>query len=252
VNIDESYARTLDAIPTMASAEQAEIATRYARTRDPRDADRLVLGNLRLVVKLAREIGGAHRRDLMDLIQEGNAGLAHAVKLFDPKRGAKLSTYAAWWIRAFMMRYLMDTSRMVRVSSTREGRRRFFDRTLPDPDLSLDAPMSSESDGARQAGCARIDFLADDEDERPDVRCEADEYQTRVRAAIAAFSPTLNRRERDIFEMRLLRDRPARLEDVGRRFGISGERARQLEARVRNGLRTFVAGALGETERLAA
>jgi RNA polymerase sigma-32 factor len=189
---------------------------------------------------------------MMDLIQEGNAGLAHAVKLFDPGRGAKLSTYAAWWIRAFIMRHLMDTSRMVRVSSTREGRRRFFDHTLPDPDLSLDAPARSERDGGWTAGRARVDFLADDEYDRPDVRCETDEYETRVRAAIAAYRPTLSRRERDIFEMRLLRERPARLADVGRRFGISGERARQLEARVRDGLRTFVAGALGEKERAAA
>ena len=115
----------------MPAAEQQALAERYARSRDRRDAERLVLGNLRLVVKLARELGGGYRGDFMDLVQEGNAGLTHAVDRFDPKRGMKLSSYAALWIRAYIMRYLMETSRMVRHTSTREGRRRFFDRTLP-------------------------------------------------------------------------------------------------------------------------
>jgi RNA polymerase sigma-32 factor len=252
MSIDESYRRILDGLPTMSAADQAKVAARYARTRDPRDADRLVLGNLRLVVKLARELGGPHRRDLMDLVQEGNAGLTHAVHRFDPKHGAKLSTYAAWWIRAFIMRHMMDTSRMIRISSTREGRRRFFDHTLPDPDRSLDAPIRSERHGDRSAGAALVDLIADDDAHRPDVRCEADEYRLRTRQAIAAFSPTLERRERGIFQMRLLREKPARLSDVGRRFGISGERARQLEARVRHRLCDFVAEALGETASAAA
>ena len=146
--LDDHYSRLLARTPTMPAAEQKALAERYARTRDRRDAQRLVLGNLRLVVKLARELGGGYRGDLMDLVQEGNAGLTHAVERFDPKRGVKLSSYAALWIRAYIMRYLMDSSRMVRHTSTREGRRRFFDRTLPGIDVSLDAPVSCEHDGA--------------------------------------------------------------------------------------------------------
>jgi RNA polymerase sigma-32 factor len=252
MNIDESYRRILDGLPTMSAADQATVAARYARTRDPRDAERLVLGNLRLVVKIACELGGPNRRDLMDLVQEGNAGLTRAVHLFDVKHGAKLSTYAAWWIRAYIMRHMMDTSRMVRMSSTREGRRRFFDHTLPGPDRSLDAPVRPERDGDRRTGTLLGDLFADDDDLRPDVRCEVDDYRLRIREAIAAFSPKLTRRERGIFEMRLLRDEPARLSDVGRRFGISGERARQLEARVRGDLRDFVTEALGEAAPAAA
>jgi len=235
----------------MSAAEQAALAARYARTRNPRDAERLVLGNLRLVVKIARELG-PYRADLMDLIQEGNAGLTCAVKRFDPGRGVKLTTYAVWWIRAFIMRHLMATSRMVSFASTREGRRRFFLRDLPGPDRSLDARGSKDDEGGSAPGRALLDVLADDEDDRPDVRCEENEYRARLHRAVDGFRPTLDKRGRGILEMRLLRDEPALLKDVGKRFAISGERVRQLETRVRNDLRRHVAGALGEPERAVA
>jgi RNA polymerase sigma-32 factor len=251
MNLDDSYARTLERVPIMSAAEQAEVAARYARTRDPRDADRLVLGNLRLVVKIARDLG-PHRRDLMDLVQEGNAGLAQAVRRFDPGRGVKLSTYAAFWIRAYIMHYLMATSRMVSCASTREGRRRFFDRTLPAQDCSLDAPARRDRDGDRVAGRPFGELIADDDSVRPDVRCEEREVQTRIRRTVAAFRPTLDERRRAILDMRFLRDEPARLEDVGKRFAVSGERVRQLEARVRRELSRFMAAALGEPARAVA
>ena len=98
--LDEHYSRLLARTPTMPAAEQQALAERYVRSRDRRDAERLVLGNLRLVVKLARELGGGYRGDFMDLVQEGNAGLTQAVERFDPTRGSKLSSYAALWIRA--------------------------------------------------------------------------------------------------------------------------------------------------------
>lgn len=252
MNLDAHYARTLDRLPTMSAAEQATVAARYARTRDPRDGERLVLGNLRLVVKIARELG-PYRGDLMDLVQEGNAGLTCAVKRFDPSRGVKLTTYAVWWIRAFIMKHLMATSRIVNVGSTREGRRRFFDRDLPGPDSSLDARGANKDDDSGSGpGRALLDVLADEADSRPDVRCEESEYRARLRGAVDGFRPTLDRRARGILEMRLLRDEPALLKDVGKRFAISGERVRQLETRVRRDLRAHVAGALGEPERAVA
>ena len=251
MNLDETYARTLDRIPIMPAAEQAEVAARYARTRDPRDAERLVLGNLRLVVKIARDLG-PHRADLMDLVQEGNAGLTHAVHRFDPRRGVKLTSYAVWWIRAYIMRHLMATSRMVSFASTREGRRRFFARALPGPDRSLDSPGQHERQGDRVPGRSRLDLLTDDDGNRPDVRCEETEQRVRIREAIDGFRPTLDKRGRGIFETRLLSEKPARLRDVGKRFGVSGERVRQLEIGMRRDLRNFMATALGEPERAVA
>jgi RNA polymerase sigma-32 factor len=249
MNLDDSYTRILDRTPVMPADEQAVVAARYARTRDPRDAQRLVLGNLRLVVKMAREIG-PYRGDLMDLVQEGNAGLTYAVSRFDPKRGVKLTTYAAWWIRAYIMRHLMSTSRMVNIASTREGRRRFFDRTLPGLDRSFEAPGRTNNEGA--AGEALCDLLADEEDRRPDVSCEETEYRARLHRAVEDFRPTLDPRDQAIFDMRLLCEKPAHLKAVGKRFAVSGERVRQLETRVRGDLRRHLAGALGEPERAAA
>jgi RNA polymerase sigma-32 factor len=238
--LDEHYARLLDRTPTMPAAEQQALGQRYARSGNRRDAERLVLGNLRLVVKLARELGGGYRGDVMDLIQEGNAGLTHAVELFDPKRGAKLSTYAALWIRAYIMRYLMETSRIVRHTSTREGRRRFFARTLPGSDVSLDAPVRHEHDGAWDSVGSMLDNLPGEDDSRPDVLFEKREYLARVHEAVAAFPDTIDKRGATILKMRALSETPARLKDVGRRLAISGERARQLEARVLTGLRDYL------------
>ena len=237
---DIHYDRLLARNPTMPAAEQRVLAERYARSHQRRDAHRLIVGNLRLVVKLARELGGGYRGDLMDLVQEGNAGLTHAVERFDPKRGTKLSSYAALWIRAYIMRYLMETSRMVRYTSTREGRRRFFDRTLPGMDVSLDAPSRHEHDGAWDRAGSLMDDLPDDDERRPDVVFEKREYLARVRDAVDAFPRTIDKRGGTILKMRALREKPARLADVGRRLSISGERVRQLEASVLTGLRAFI------------
>jgi RNA polymerase sigma-32 factor len=240
MRLDDHYNRLLARAPTMPADEQKTIAERYARTHDRRDAQRLVLGNLRLVVKIARELGGGYRGDLMDLVQEGNAGLTVAVERFDPRRGAKLSSYAALWIRAGIMRYLMETSRMVRQTSTRDGRRRFFDRTLPGSDVSLDAPTRHEHDGAWDRAGSLLDNLAGDDEARPDVLLERREYLARVHQAVVAFPRTIDKRGGTILKMRALSEKPARLSDVGRRLAISGERARQLEARVLSGLREFL------------
>ncbi len=238
--LDDHYSRLLARTPTMPAAEQQALVERYVRDRDRRDAERLVLGNLRLVVKIARELGGGYRGDLMDLVQEGNAGLTQAVDRFDPKRGMKLSSYAALWIRAYIMRYLMETSRMVRQTSTREGRRRFFDRTLPGMDVSLDAPVRHERNGGWDPAGSLLERLPDTDDNRPDVLFERREYLARVREAVDAFPRTIDKRGGTILKMRALSDKPARLADVGRRLAISGERARQLEARVLTGLRDFI------------
>lgn len=236
MKLDPAFRRTLDGIPVMPADEQQALAERFARTRDPRDAQRLVLGNLRLVVKIARDLAGPRRDDLMDLVQEGTAGLAVGIRRFDPKRGVKLTTYAAWWIRSFIMRHLMDSSRVVRFGSTREGRKQFFDGTLPGPDRSLDAPVGRE-DGDSHARCAGVDRLADQAESRPDVCCEERESFVRFQAALADVRSTLDAREAAVLDLRLLSETPARLSDIGKKFSISGERVRQIEQRVRDDLR---------------
>ena len=142
---DTFYDQVLRRVPVLTADEEHELTRRYATSRDPKDADRLVLANLRLVFSVCTELSGRGRADFMDLVQEGSAGLVEAVKRFDPGRGVKLATYARWWIRAYVLRHLMETSHIVDPGSTREGRRNFFARSLP-PDLSLDAPVCARAD----------------------------------------------------------------------------------------------------------
>ena len=251
MRLDPSYAQMLARTPLMPADEQQSVAERHARTRSPSDAQRLVLGNLRLVLKIVRDLGGHRPRETMDMVQEGNAGLAYAVQRFDPKRGVKLSSYAAWWIRAYVLRYLMDSARIAHFSSTREGRKRFFAGTLPGPDRSLDAPAAPRGDGDGDPR-PMWNVLAGDEQDRPDVVVEEREYQERVRRAIADFEPTLDERQRTIFEARLLGDKPPRLADVGRRWAISAERTRQIERQIMDNLRGFVTRTLDSPGRIAA
>ena len=164
----------------------------------------------------------------------------------------KLSTYAAWWIRAYMIRHLMETSRMVRFASTREGRKRFFARTLPGPDVSLDAPIGGADDGSRTNGPGAIEAMPADDGVRPDLQTEQREMLARFQHAVAEFRPSLDARGRTIFDKRLLSESPAPLGVLARRFAVSGERVRQLEARVLGELRHFVGDALGEEMSAAA
>jgi RNA polymerase sigma-32 factor len=253
VTLDGAYARALARTPVMSSEEQQAVAARYAKSRDPGDAERLVLGNLRLVVKIAREIAHGRRGDLMDLVQEGNAGLLHAVQRFDPTRGVKLTSYARWWIRAYIVRHIMETSRIVDASSSREGRRRFFDGTMPGLDVSLDAPVDRDGgeDGSR-VGPSRADALPADDGWRPDVQVAERDWASAVEAAVASFRPTVDERGHAILEMRLLTETPRHLDEVGKRLAVSGERARQLEKRLVAELRGHVATRLGEPLRAAA
>jgi RNA polymerase sigma-32 factor len=220
----------------LSSQEQDALARRYAKERDPRDARRLVLANLGLVICIARGMGGRDRNDWMDLVQEGNAGLMVAIERSDPNKGAALATYASIWIRAFILRHLMENGRIVRATTTREGRRRFFDRTLP-ADVSLDAPAASDGEPRKAAA---LDHVSGDDSLRPDVAAEARDELHRVRRAVARLEETLGARERVILRSRLLCDSPAPLRQVGTAVSLSGERVRQLEHEMLKRLREMV------------
>jgi RNA polymerase sigma-32 factor len=242
MNARDCYARDVGRLPVLSAPEQRELADRYARTRDPRLAQRLVLANLRLVMKIAAELARPGD-NLMDLVQEGNAGLMHAVERYDPSRGVRLSTYAAWWIRAYVRRQSMESSRVVRFASTRDGRRRYFAGTLPGADLPLDAAPPGGDDGGRPRR-APAETLAAADQHRPDVQIEQREYLRAVGDAVTAFEATLDRRSRCILRDRLLADDPPPLRAVAGRFAITGERARQIEKRLLADLRDAVGPAL--------
>ena len=236
----QRYSRDVHAHPRLPTDEQEALARRFAHERDPKDAQRLVLANLRLVISIARSLGGAERADLMDLVQEGNAGLMVAIDRFDPKHGSKLSAYASIWIRAFVLRHIMDTRQMVR-ATTRESRQRFFARALPG-DVRLDGPAGREADvGGDRA--SRLDFVADDEGLRPDVLAEEHEGLRRLHSAVTLLEPTLDARQRTIVADRWLSENPVPLRELGAAIDLSGERVRQLEQNMLTRLRALVVDA---------
>lgn len=255
--------------PPISREEEHELAL-GAEKGDRRAAERLLTSNLRLVVKIARDYRHA-QVPLQDLVQEGNLGLVMAVRKFDPHRGVKLSTYAAWWIRAYILKFILDNSRLVRWGTTQAQRKLFFslrkeqqrlaaqgidaspamlsdilhvpehevvemDRRLAESELSLDAPTRGDGDQSRTL----VDHLQASDQNLPDSVAEEQELMQRLRDAIDRFRSALDVRDQDILRERVLSESPDTLEQIGARYGISRERARQLEDRLRRRLETHL------------
>jgi RNA polymerase sigma-32 factor len=259
----------------LSADEEKRLAEEYTRTGNVDIAARLVTANLRLVVKLAYEYRRACR-NIMDLIQEGNIGLMQAVRRYDPYRGVKLSSYAAWWIRAYMLRYILNNWRLVKLGTTQAQRKLFFnlnkekakltalgiepshaeiakrldvdekdviemDRRLASSDASLDTPIG-DSDGRQTS---RMDLLPATA-AGPDQLTENSQLQELLRGHLDDFKTTLAGKDLQIFEQRLVADEPMTLQELGEQFGVSRERVRQLEARLAGKLRTFLSERLGD------
>jgi RNA polymerase sigma-32 factor len=271
----QAYMREVQRHPLLDKAEEHDLAVNYVQTGDVNAAARLVTANLRLVVKIAYEYRRAFR-NMMDLIQEGNIGLMQAVKRYDPYRGVKLSSYAAWWIRAYMLRYMLNNWRLVKLGTTQAQRKLFFnlnkekarlsamgiepshaeiakrlnvdekdvidmDRRLARGDASLDSPVG-EGDNK---SVARIDLLPSGSLEPEQMTTQA-ELSQMVKDEITRFRQTLSGKDLIIFDERMVADEPLTLQELGDRFGISRERVRQLEVRIAGKLRQFLKDALGD------
>jgi RNA polymerase sigma-32 factor len=267
--------------PLLSREEEHELAVAYSKTGDAGAARRLVTANLRLVVKIAHEYRRAHR-NLLDLVQEGNLGLVQAVKKYDPYRGVKLSSYAAWWIRAYMLKFILNNWRLVKIGTTQAQRKLFFnlrkekdklealgfdaspkalaealdvperevvdmEKRLGQGEMSLDAPLGRDDEGGR----SHLDMLESAGDTRPDVQAESTEFRDLLREKLTAFEKTLRGREQTIFRERLLNDAPKTLQEIGETYGISRERARQLEKRLTQKLKAYLQSELGDAVQVA-
>lgn len=257
--------------PLLSREEEQSLAERFRDTGDVEAAYKLVASNLRLVVKIAHE----YRRSafhLLDLIQEGNMGLMQAVKKYDPLKGVKLSSYAAWWIRAYIIRFIMDNWRMVKLGTTQAQRKLFFNLAKerekllargiePTPrllarnlqveesdveemsarmageDVSLDAPAPGGDENSRPS---RLEKMADRET-GPDEVLGNEQLKRLFREKLTDFANSLeDEKERYIFEHRLLPPEgtePLTLQEIGQHFKLTRERARQIEAKMVNRLR---------------
>ncbi len=257
--------------PLLDPEEEYELARQHFDESDVHAAHRLVTSNLRLVVKIANDFRQA-QLNLLDMIQEGNFGLMQAVKRFNPYKGVKLSSYAAWWIRAYILKYLMDNKSQVKIATTADQRKLFYNlektarkllqeydhvdakllaehlnvkekdvvemqARLATPDLSLDAPLGLDAD----SGPSRGSQLAADQQNSEELLAR-EQIREIFADHLAEFRLTLKGRDLEFFDARLMADQPPTLQDLGDRYGITRERARQIESRIISKLRVFVEG----------
>jgi RNA polymerase sigma-32 factor len=270
----QAYMRDVHRYDVLDAEAQRQLAVQYRETGDVDAARQLVTSNLRLVVKIAYDYRRAYR-NVMDLIQEGNIGLMQAVKKYDPYKGVKLSSYAAWWIRAYILRFVLNNWRLVKLGTTQAQRKLFFnlskekarlsamgieptpeniaerlevsseevasmDRRLSAGEMSLDAPVNAD-DGKGQA---RVDLLPSTSG-RIDELLADEELGSLLHDELHAFGQTLKGKEARIFNERLLADDPRTLQDLGTDFGVSRERVRQLEKRLQDKLKKYLEERLG-------
>jgi RNA polymerase sigma-32 factor len=261
------YLQEISQYELLTREETERLAIRYQENKDPEAAYRLVTANLRLVVKVAMDFQKYWMQNFLDLVQEGNVGLVQAVKKFDPYRGVKFSYYAAYWIRAYILKSIMDNWRLVKIGTTQAQRKLFFslnkERKLleaqgfkPEPkllaerlnvkeseviemtqrmganDLSLEAPIRDDSNEEQK------DFLAHQGPSLEEIVAE-NEIKVKVAEVLEKLKVTLNDKEKAILADRLLSDEPLTLQTIADTFGISRERVRQIEVNLLTKTRKF-------------
>ncbi len=272
----QRYLTEIRRFKLLSREEEHRLAVQYKEYGDLEAAYKLVTANLRLVVMIAREYQKAFKT-LLDLIQEGNMGLMEAVKNFDPYRGVRFPSYAVWWIRAYMIRYIMNDWRMVKIGTTQAQRKLFFnlqkekekieaEGLMPGPkllaqrlqvkedevvemeqrlasrDLSVDVPIGGDDDEATM-----LSFLPDNK-QTPEEQFADAQYHELLHDKMEQFAKTLKDKELVIYRERLLNEEPATLREIGEKYGISRERVRQIEERVKKKLKTYLKGFKDMTE----
>jgi RNA polymerase sigma-32 factor len=275
----QQYLAEIRRHPYLSKEEELRLFEEY-RTHGSRDAAvKLIMANLRVSVAIAGEYlhTGA---DHMDLIQEGNVGLLQAIKKFDPSKNVRFHAYAAWWSRAYILRYLLNTYRLVKIGTTQDQRKLFYnlkkekskleregfapdtklladrlnvrerdvvemDQRLGNWELSLDQPIGEDQDGTLLDVIPSHQVPADEQ-------LAHDQLHTLFREKLAEFVKTLDERDEDILRNRLLSETPLTLDDLGAKYGITKERTRQLEARIIKRLRDYMKKDIKDFDRLRA
>jgi RNA polymerase sigma-32 factor len=261
------YLAEIRRFPLLSREEEIVISKRYAKFHEPDDAYRLVTANLRLVVKIANEFARA-TRNLLDLIQEGNIGLMEAVKHFNPEVGIRFPSYAVWWVRAYIYRHLINNWRLVKIGTTQAQRKLFFNlrkeserleaegfsaqpkllaqrmgvkesevremqERMSQSEVSLDQPASADDD------TSLMDALPDSSYNPEEATARA-QWRNFAHEKVEEFAGTLEGKELEIFRSRLLSEDPPTLQEVGVKFGISRERVRQIESRLKRRFKEFL------------
>ena len=258
----KKYLRDIKNMPQLTPDQEITLAKRMHEKGDLQAAKALVSANLKLVVRIAYEYRSMYH-NLLDLIQEGNMGLMKAVSKFDPTKGARVGYYASWWIRSYILKYLLDNFRLVKVGTSQAQKKLFYhlmrekqrleaqgivaapaliahnlqvkekdviemeQRLLsPNAEQSLDAPQYSDDPKS-----SLINQLLD-QNETADTQLERQEWLDILAKALPELKKELNEKEKMILETRLLGEEPKTLQEVADEFGLTRERVRQLEVRV--------------------
>ncbi|MEJ2110754.1 MAG: RNA polymerase factor sigma-32 [Acidobacteriota bacterium] len=273
------YMSEISRFTPLSRDEEHRLAIEYHNTGDRETAYRLVTSNLKLVVKIAMIYHKVYR-NLLDLIQEGNLGLIQAVKRFDPYRGTRLPTYAAWWIKAFILKFLLDNTRMVKIGTTNARRKillnlnkekqaleakgiiptskllaenlgvdeeelKEVEQGMSGPDLSLDAPVGNQEDG----NIYYIDTLHKME-QSVDDKIAQGEFRELLAKRFADFADTLSEREQVILNNRLIADDPETLQQIADRYGISREAVRIAEKKLIAKLKSYIVESFGDVREI--
>jgi RNA polymerase sigma-32 factor len=260
------YLQQVSQYPLLTDEEERSLVERVQKFRDIDAAKVLVTSHLRLVVKIAMEYRTAYH-NLLDLIQEGNVGLLRAVKSYDPNKGARLAYYASWWIRSYILKYILDNFRLIKIGTTQAQRKLFFnlmkekekiermgyrpgtklladrlevkeqevtemDQRLSHSELSIDTPIGDSE------GPLHVDFLKDTS-QPADEKLSDRELKDVLSEKFRLFAKNLNPRELKIFQERLLAEVPKTLQDIADEYGITRERVRQIEERIKAKLKNY-------------
>jgi RNA polymerase sigma-32 factor len=273
----QQYLAEVRRYPYLSKEEELLLFHEYQTQGSREAAVKLIMANLRVSVAIASEYlhTGA---DHMDLIQEGNVGLMQAIKKFDPSKNVRFYAYAAWWSRAYILRYLLNNFRLVKIGTTQDQRKLFYnlkkekskleregyapdtklladrlhvrerdviemDQRLGNWELSLDQPIGEEQDSTL------LDILPSQQAGADDVIADK-ELRVLFHQKLAEFTTTLDEREEDILRNRLLSETPLTLDHLGAKYGITKERTRQLEARIITRLRDYMKKDVKDFDRL--
>lgn len=254
------YLQEVNKFPVLSPEEEIELARRYKEYQDQDAAFKLITSNLRLVVKIAMDFQRRWMQNVLDLIQEGNIGLMKAVQKFDPDKGIKFSYYASFWIKAYILKFIMDNWRMVKIGTTQAQRKLFYNlnkekqrleamginpdaetisnnlqvseadviemgKRMGQQDLSLDMPLNDDEEFTPLNVLPALEGSVED-------KIFQEETVNLLREKLKTILPQLNDKEKDILELRLLNDSPLTLREIGEKYGITRERVRQIEARL--------------------
>lgn len=257
--------------PLSKEAEHAA-AVEYHKTKSPEAAYTLVSGSLWLVVKIARDYERV-AKNVLDLIQEGNIGLMEAVRNFDPYRGVRFPSYAVWWIRAYIIRYIIANWRMVKIGTTQAQRKLFFNlkkesdrleregiypstkllaerlnvkegevvemsQRLGGSDMSFDAPLQDDNDSSLLS-------VIPSDDESAEEQLAKKQLRDTLASSVSEFEAALTPKEREIFKGRIMAEEKLTLQELSDSLAISKERVRQIENKLREKLKGFVSKRLG-------